>query len=61
MGFSWNVSPLALNWALLMPAKFKVAWLVVADKAKPAAKAAIVSLCFIGMLAGLYFLFRFLF
>ena len=47
IGFNWNVSPLALNWALLMPAKFKDAWLVVADKATPKAMAVIAILFFI--------------
>src|ERR1035437_7313794 len=47
MGFNWNVSPLALNWALLMPAKFKDAWLVVTDKAAPKATAVMAILCFI--------------
>jgi hypothetical protein len=46
MGFSWKVLPLALNWALLSPAKFKVAWLLVAAQASPTATVVMLSMFF---------------
>jgi hypothetical protein len=46
MGFNWKLFPAALNWALLSPAKFKVAWLLVAARASPSATVVRFNICF---------------